>query len=181
MRDDGSILWQLILLFAPLSLLAIGGWASVLAPMHHQVVEVHGWMSQREFIDIFAITRAAPGPGAMIVTLVGWKMAGWIGAIVASLAIFIPSSVLAYSVGRVWNRYRGAQWHTALELGLAPMGVGLLMAGSLSVMWATAANNVSLWIIAALAAAVLVRHAKIHPLLVLAAGGLISVAIGQLT
>lgn len=115
MRDD-NILWMLIILFAPLSLLAIGGWASVLAPMHHQVVEVHAWMSQRQFVDIFAITRAAPGPGAMIVTLIGWKVAGWLGAIVASLAIFIPSSVLSYSVGRVWNRYRGAAWHTALEL-----------------------------------------------------------------
>jgi chromate transporter len=99
MRDDNIIL-ALIVLFAPLSLLAIGGWASVLAPMHHQVVEVNAWMTQREFIDIFAITRAAPGPGAMIVTLIGWKMAGWWGAIVASLAIFIPSSALSYSVGR---------------------------------------------------------------------------------
>ncbi len=180
MRDD-NILVALIVLFAPLSLLAIGGWASVLAPMHHEVVEVHGWMSQREFIDIFAITRAAPGPGAMIVALVGWKMAGWIGAIVASLAIFIPSSVLMYSVGRVWNRYRGAQWHTALELGLAPVGVGLLMAGSLSVMWATASGNMSLWIIAAVSAAVLVWRSKIHPLIVLGAGGLVSVAVGQLT
>jgi chromate transporter len=179
MRDD-NILLALIILFAPLSLLAIGGWASVLAPMHHQVVEVHGWMSQREFVDIFAITRAAPGPGAMIVTLIGWKMAGWWGAIVASLAIFIPSSALSYSVGRVWNRYRGASWHSALELGLAPIGVGLLMAGSLSVMRATE-SGVTAWIIAVLAAGVLIWRSKIHPLIILAAGGLISVAVGQLT
>lgn len=178
MRDD-NLLWLLVVLFAPLSLLAIGGWASVLAPMHHQVVEVHQWLTQRQFVDIFAITRAAPGPGAMIVTLIGWKVAGWMGAIVASLAIFIPSSVLSYSVGRVWNRYRGATWHTALELGLAPVGVGLLMAGSLSVMWATE-SGLSAWVIAGLAAAVLIWR-SFHPLLILAAGGLISVAVGQLT
>ena len=179
MHDDDNILWQLIVLFAPLSLLAFGGWASVLAPMHHQVVEVHAWMSQRQFIDIFAITRAAPGPGAMIVALVGWHVYGWIGAIVASLAIFVPSSVLTYSVGRVWNRYRGANWHTALELGLTPIGVGLLMAGSVSVMRATE-GGVTAWTIAALAAAVLIWR-SVHPLLVLAAGGLISVVVGQLT
>ena len=178
MRDD-NILWTLIVLFAPLSLLAFGGWASVLAPMHHQVVEVHGWLSQREFVDIFAIVRVAPGPGAMIVTLVGWTVAGWWGAIVASLAIFIPSSALSYTAGRVWNRYRGAAWHGALELGLAPIGVGLMMAGSLSVMRATE-SGLSAWIIAALAAGVLIWR-SFHPLLVLAAGGLISVAVGQLT
>lgn len=178
MRDD-NILWTLIVLFAPLSLLAFGGWASVLAPMHHQLVDVLAWMNQREFIDIFAITRAAPGPGAMIVTLVGWKMAGWAGAIVASLAIFIPSSVLCYSVGRVWNRYRGATWHSALETGLAPVGVGLLMAGSVSVMWATESGVVG-WAIAALAAGVLAWR-SIHPLIILAIGGLISVAASQLT
>ena len=176
MRDD-NILWLLIALFAPLSLLAFGGWASVLAPMHHQLVDVLGWMTQREFIDIFAITRAAPGPGAMIVTLVGWKMAGWTGAIVASLAIFIPSSVLCYGAGKVWNRYRGATWHTALEVGLTPVGVGLLMAGSLSVMFATD-SGVTGWATAALAAGVLAWR-SIHPLIILGIGGLISVAVDQ--
>lgn len=179
MRDD-NVIWLLITVFSPLSLLAFGGWAAVLAPMQHQVVEVHGWLSQREFIDLFAISRAAPGPGAIIVTLVGWQVAGWWGAVVASLAIFIPSSLLCYSVGRVWNRYRGAPWHAALELGLTPVGVGLLMAGSLSVMSATE-SGVSGWVIAALAAGVLIWRSSLHPLLILAAGGLISVALGQLT
>lgn len=177
MRDD-NILWLLIALFAPLSLLAFGGWASVLAPMHHQLVDVLAWMNQREFIDIFAITRAAPGPGAMIVTLVGWKMAGWAGAIVASLAIFIPSSVLCFMAGKVWNRYRGATWHTALEVGLTPVGVGLLMAGSVSVMFATDSGVIG-WGTAALAAGVLAWR-SIHPLIILAIGGLISVAAEQL-
>jgi chromate transporter len=179
MRDDGNILWLLITLFAPLSLLAIGGWASVLAPMHHQVVEIHQWMSQRQFVDIFAITRAAPGPGAMIVTLIGWKIAGWWGAIVASLAIFIPSSLLCYSVGHVWNRYRGASWHTALELGLTPVGVGLLMAGSMSVMFATS-SGIGGWAIAFAAAVAFILWSKVHPLLILLAGGLISVVIARI-
>jgi chromate transporter len=184
MRDGDNLLWLLVVIFAPLSLLSIGGWVSVLAPVHHQTVEVHGWLTQREFVDVFAITRAAPGPGAMIVALIGWKVAGWAGALVACLAIFIPSSVLVYFVGRVWNRYRGTSWHSALELGLAPVGVGLLMAGSLSIMHATESggtgNGITLWAIAGLAAAVLAWR-TFHPLIILACGGLISVAVGQLT
>lgn len=179
MRDGDNILWLLIAIFAPLSLLSIGGWVSVLAPVHHQTVEVQGWLTQREFVDVFAITRAAPGPGAMIVALIGWKVAGWAGALVACLAIFIPSSLVVYFVGRVWNRYRGTAGHSALELGLAPVGVGLLMAGALSIMNATG-SGLTLWAIAGLAAAVLAWR-SFHPLIILAGGGLISVAVGQLT
>lgn len=184
MRDGGdNVLWLLVLIFAPLSLLSFGGWVSVLAPVHNETVHVHQWMSEREFVDVFAITRAAPGPGAMIVALIGWKVAGWAGAAVACLAIFIPSSLLVFAVGRVWNRYRGTPWHSTIEVGLAPLGVGLLMAGSLSIMRATEAgggNPIALWVIGALAAAVLVWR-NFHPLIILGAGGLISVAVGQLT
>lgn len=180
MHDDDDILWLLIVIFAPLSLLSIGGWVSVLAPVNHQVVEVHGWLTQREFVDLFAISRAAPGPGALIVALIGWHIAGWAGAFVASLAIFIPSSLLVFGVGRVWNRYRGAAWHSALELGLTPVGVGLLTAGGLAIMRATG-SGVAAWGIALAAAAAFVAWRKVHPLLVLAIGGLIGVAIGQLT
>ena len=179
MRDDDNILWLLVVIFAPLSLLSIGGWVSVLAEMHNEVVEVRGWLTQREFVDVFAISRAAPGPGALIVALVGWKMAGWAGAIVGCLAIFVPSSLLCYGVGRVWDRYRGAPWHAALELGLAPVGVGLLCAGGLSIMRATG-GGIGAWAIAMAAAAVFIMRPKIHPLIILAIGGAISVAIGQL-
>jgi chromate transporter len=179
MHDDDNILWLLVVIFAPLSLLSIGGWVSVLAPMHHEVVEVRGWFTQREFVDIFAISRAAPGPGALIVALIGWKLAGWAGAIVGCLAIFIPSSLLCYGVGRVWNRYRGAPWHMALELGLTPVGVGLLCAGGLSIMRATG-GGIGAWAIAVAAAAAFVAWRKVHPLIILALGGAISVAFGQL-
>jgi chromate transporter len=179
MRDD-NILLLLIIVFAPLSLLSIGGWVSVLAPMHHEVVEVRQWLTQREFVDVFAISRGAPGPGALIVALIGWKLAGWAGAIVACLAIFIPSSLLCFLVGKVWNRYRGAPWHTALELGLTPVGVGLLCAGGLAIMRATG-GGATAWIVAIAAAAAFIAWRKVHPLLILAMGGAISVAIGQLT
>ena len=104
-----------------MSFLAVGGGASILAPIHHQVVEVYGWISQREFVDMFAISRAAPGPGSMLVTLIGWKMAGWPGAVVASLGIFIPSSLLCYGVAKAWNKARGTRVHAALEQGLTPI------------------------------------------------------------
>ncbi|MGE0652747.1 MAG: chromate transporter [Alphaproteobacteria bacterium] len=175
MRDDDNILWTLVLLFAPLSLLSVGGAASILAPIHNQTVNVRGWLTPLEFVEYFAISRAAPGPGAMLVTLIGFKVAGWWGALVATLAILLPSSVLLYGMARVWNRYRGTAFHNALERGLAPVGTGLILAGSLAIMRAADAGWVG-WTLAAVSTAVLVWR-SIHPLLILAAGGAIYVGV----
>ena len=120
----------LVVLFVPLSLLSFGGGASILAPMHDATVGGHEWLSPREFIDFFAISRASPGPGAMMVTLVGWHVAGWGGAIAATLAMFVPSSLLCYRVASLWNSRRGTALHTALQQGLLPIGTGLAIAGA---------------------------------------------------
>ena len=89
MREDPLL--GLILVFVPLSLLSIGGGPSILAGIEN-AVGARQWMSERDFLDLFAIARAAPGPGVLLVTLVGWKVAGISGAVVASLALFPPRS-----------------------------------------------------------------------------------------
>src|SRR4029077_12072040 len=85
------------LVFAPLSLLAFGGGNAVIADIAQQSIAVHGWTSQREFADLFALSRAAPGPGSMVAALIGWKAAGVAGAAVATAAFYLPSAVLVYS------------------------------------------------------------------------------------
>jgi len=84
MSDELRTLLALTLVFAPLSLLSIGGGAALLAEIEHQSVAVHAWTTQREFADLFAISRAAPGPGTMLSTLIGWKVAGFAGALTAT-------------------------------------------------------------------------------------------------
>ena len=92
MRDDPLI--QLIIVIAPLSLLAIGGASAIYAPLQQQSVDVYQWVSGREFLELFAIARVTPGPGSMLTTLIGWKVAGFLGALVATLALYVPCSVL---------------------------------------------------------------------------------------
>ena len=89
-----------------LSLLAFGGGAAVLPDMQHQAVDVHHWVTAREFLDMFAMSRAVP-PGSMIVVLVGQRAAGVAGGLVALLAMFGPSSLVAFAVARVWHRAGG--------------------------------------------------------------------------
>jgi chromate transporter len=108
--NDGRTLLALTLVFVPLSLLSIGGGASLLAEIEHQSVTVQGGTTQREFADLFAISRAAPGPGTMLSTLIGWKVAGPAGALTATLALYLPSSLLVYGAARLWGRWRGSVW-----------------------------------------------------------------------
>ncbi|MGH7004042.1 MAG: chromate transporter, partial [Alphaproteobacteria bacterium] len=86
------------LVFIPFSLTSIGGGGAIVAGIQHETVVVHAWLNSRDFLDVFAVSRAAPGPGMMLATVIGWKVAGWLGALVATLALFIPSSLLCYCV-----------------------------------------------------------------------------------
>lgn len=168
---------SLLIVFVPFSLTAIGGGPSIFAGIQYQAVEVQHWVSAREFTDLFAIARSSPGPGSMLVTLLGWKVAGWGGALVATAALFGPSSLLCFMMGRLWSRSRGKRWHRAAELGLAPIGIGLLLAGTVAIFRVAGAGMQS-WIIAILAAVILTLRPTISPLLVLAAGGLAFIALG---
>jgi len=166
-REDALL--ALVLVFVPFSLISIGGGPSIFAGIQHQAVDVRHWVSAREFVNIFAISRAAPGPGSMLATLLGWHIAGWTGALVATLALFLPSSLLCFLVVRVWDRHRGKSWHTALEDGLAPVGNGLIMAGVLSILTIGGGGILSAGIAVASAGALAWRP-KLHPMLLFVFG-----------
>lgn len=122
-------LLALVLVFAPISLVSLGGGPSVFAEMQRQSVEVHGWLSAGRFLELFAVSRAAPGPGSLIAALVGWEAAGIAGALVAALALYLPSSLLLLVVGQWWRRGDDGPLRRAVERGLAPVAVGLIFAG----------------------------------------------------
>ncbi len=175
MRDE--IPWQLVLVFTPLSLLSLGGGQSVIADINKQVVDLHGWMSQSDFVALFAISRAAPGPGSLLSTLVGWRVDGIIGALAASMAYFVPSSLIAFAVSRIWSRQQGRAWQTVLEQGLAPLATGLILSGAFTVLLSSS-GTISIWLIVATSTAVFILRPKLNPLPILLAAGLAQVAVG---
>lgn len=172
MPGDEKTLLTLALVFAPLSLVSIGGGPSVIAEMQHQAVVAHQWTSQREFADLFAIARAAPGPGTLLVTLIGFSTAGWLGALVASLAFFIPSSLLVYGAASIFNRWRGSAWHGAIEAGLAPLAVGLVLAGAFAIL-DMGRSDLFAWGLALAVAACRLWRPNIHPLVLIGIGAAI--------
>jgi chromate transporter len=133
-------LLALVLVFAPLSLVSLGGGPSIFAEMQRQSVEVQGWLTGAQFVDLFAISRAAPGPGSLIAALVGWQAAGFAGALAAALALYLPSSLLLLGIGHWWRRRGDSPARRVIEQGLAPVAVGLIFAGVLTLAQADGAG-----------------------------------------
>jgi chromate transporter len=178
MADGSRTLVALVLVFAPLSLVSIGGGPATLAEMQHQAVAVHAWVTQREFADLFAISRAAPGPGALLATLIGWRASGWLGALTVSFAFFFPSSVLVCVAGHYWGRWRGSAWHAAVEEGFIPITGGLVLAGALAVLRSGDATE---WAIALAVAAFRLWRPKVHSFVLLGVGALVSLLYGRIS
>ena len=165
------ILLQLSLYFGMLSLLAFGGMPAVMPEMQRVVVEAQGWATPLEFVQLFAIAQAAPGPNVLIVSLIGWKAAGLPGAIVALLAACIPAGVLAWWVAGLWERFKDSPWRAAIQKAIAPLVVGLTLAGGY-VLCTPSTPDPRLWAIAAASATVMVMT-RINPLWMLGVGGLV--------
>jgi chromate transporter len=164
----------IFLQFALLSMLAFGGANSVIPEMHRQAVDVHHWMRDKEFAALFAIAQTAPGPNFLISTLVGWKAAGLVGALVATFSMAGPSCVFAYWVAKVWDRYRTAIWRVALAAGLAPVTVGLV-ASSAWLLSRAADSNANLAIVT-ISSGLLAYATKLNPLWLLAVAGALGFA-----
>ena len=160
--------------FAMLSLVAVGGANAVLPAMHRLSVTDQGWLSDREFADLFALANAAPGPNVLIVTLIGFKVAGVTGGLVATAAMCAPSCLLTYAVSRLWDRHRAARWRGLVQQSLAPITIGLVLASAFVLCRAADSTVLAGALTAAVAAASL--FSRFNPLWLLGAAALLGLA-----
>jgi chromate transporter len=161
------VLWELAAQFFVLSLLSIGGANAVIPEIQLRVVETEHWMTDADFAQLFALSQAAPGPNVLIVSLIGWKVAGVAGGVVAMLAMSGPSSLLTYAVAHAWERFRDAPWRIAIQRGLAPVTVGLILASGY-ILTRTADHSWSAYAITG-ATLVVALSTRLHPLWMLGA------------
>ena len=161
-----SDLSRLAVLYLQLSLLAFGGANTVLPEMQRQVVDVNHMMTAHTFAALYALAQAAPGPNMMVVSLIGWNVAGFSGAMLSMLCVAGPASVLTYAVSRAWDRFRDAPWRRVVQKGLLPVAAGLLISSAFLLIRATTLDG-SLGLLT-LAVTALLLTTKLNPLLVLA-------------
>lgn len=166
-----SLALELFIEFALLSFVAFGGATALLPEMHRVVVENHRWLDDATFTHLYAIAQAAPGPNVLVVTLIGWEIAGLAGALLATLAMCLPMSVVIYLLIDRWESFAGARWQKAISLGVAPLAVGLIFSGATLIAQAASFG----WAAWGLVGATLLANLrlKVHPLWFIGVGGLI--------
>lgn len=174
-----STYWQLVVLFGSLSLMSIGGGNAVLPEMHLRAVSGEHWLTNTQFADVFSISQTTPGPSILVVAMVGYAAGlpvggvagGILGGVIATVAMVIPAASLVYAVTRFWQRAQKSKWRIAVERGLAPLTVGLILATSL-VMSRAADHDWRAYALTGICTLIFI-FTKMNPLIVVASAGVI--------
>ncbi|HVZ09121.1 chromate transporter [Rhodopila sp.] len=166
-----SQLPALIRVFAYLSLLTVGGGMAAFPEMEYLSVTVHQWLTKEQLIHLYSIGQMSPGPNMMMIVAVGDWAGGVVGALAVLVAFFLPTALLAYGAGRGWKRLEAWPWRDSIQRGLAPVSIGLLLAGCYTIAKGAIFGTET----AAIAAAVLLilLHYKINPALLVAASAVV--------
>lgn len=122
----------LVRVFAYLSLLTVGGGMAAFPELKILTVDVHHWLTFPQLVHLYSVGQMAPGPNMMMIVSIGEWAAGVLGAIVVVVAFFGPTSLLTLYTGRLWNRLEKWPWRRSIQMGLAPVSIGLLLAGCFS-------------------------------------------------
>ena len=160
----------LIRVFGYLSILTVGGGMAAFPEMKILTVDVHKWLTFPQLIHLYSVGQMAPGPNMMMIVSIGQWAGGILGAIAVLAAFFGPTAVLAFLVAKGWKKLEKWPWRTSIQKGLAPVSIGLLLAGCFSMAKGAITGTET----AAIAVAVLLilMQYKVNPaLLVLASAG----------
>jgi chromate transporter len=169
MNPGGNPILTLAWTFGLMSLFAVGGANSAIPEMHRVAVDVQHWMTDQQFADVFAISQMSPGPNVLIVTLIGYSVAGVAGALVATISMCVPTAVLAYWVNRLLTRSSHARWPAIIQAALVPLSIGLMGASGL-VLAQTSDRTWAAALVTAIAA-ILAATTRLNPFWVLLGGG----------
>ncbi len=174
MNSNANPVWSLVWTFGLMSLFAVGGANSAIPEMHRVAVDVQHWMTDKQFADVFAISQLSPGPNVLIVTLIGYSVAGVAGALAATLAMCGPTAILAYYVSRLLARSSQSRWPAVIQAALVPLSIGLMAASGLIL----ARSSDQSWIAAlvTVAAAILAFATRLNPFWMLLGGGILGFA-----
>ena len=163
----------LLLQFALLSCLSVGGALAAAPEMHRYLVDQQHWLSHQQFNDAISIAQAAPGPNILFVTLLGWQVAGLPGAFAATVGIIVPSSLITFYGYRLKVAYEDSRIVRAIRRGLMPIAIGLTASAG----WVIVSAHLDNWRLTLLTAiSVLVYlRARFNPLWLIFGGALAGV------
>lgn len=171
-----ALLATLAVVFFRIGTVAFGGGLAMLPLIEAEVVETHHWLTHQEFADATALGQITPGPVLISATFIGYRVAGLLGALVATGSIFLPAFLLTIAAGSSLRRFRSNRQVQAFLRGVTPAVVGLLVASA----WSIGRAGIHTWIglsLAALGVLILLRF-RLNPAWIVFGTGLIRFLIG---
>ena len=168
-----SILLSLFLKLSAFSLVAFGGVNALLPVLFNLAVHQEHWIDVQTFSDYFAIAQAAPGPNFMTVTLIGWHVYGVLGALLATLAIAWPSSIMIYFLERFIMRMKNPLSKKTIQYAAAALAIGLVLSSAFEI--ALQINHSLAAYILTLGTITITLLTRWHPLYLIAMGGALGV------
>jgi len=181
---------QLLLSFIQVGLFSIGGGYAAIPLIQSEVVLEHGWLSMQEFTNLITIAEMTPGPIAVnSATFVGLRIAGFPGAVVATVGCILPSCIIVSLLAYIYYKYRNVSALQSVLGSLRPAVVALIASAGLSIFLlvafadqAIAIGNIK-WagVIITAAAFVGLRKFKWNPILVISLSGVTGLVINLLT
>jgi len=136
-------------------------------------VDEHHWLTFAQLIHIYSVGQMAPGPNMMMIVVIGQSAGGFLGAIVTAIAFFGPTAVLAFVVAKGWRKLEKWLWRRSIQQGLAPVSIGLLLAGCFT-MAKGAITGLETGALAVGTLLILLQY-KINPALLVVAGAIIGI------
>ena len=157
---DPSLTLKLFLVFAGMSVMLFGGGYVFIPLIQKIVVDGHGWVTNQEFVDAIAMSQITPGPILVSAAFIGLKVAGFAGAVAATIGIYLPPALLMVGSTRVLGYIKQSQAIRAALRGIRPAVVGMIAAAAFTV-GATAPQHWVSILIFVVALIALVRRVQI--------------------
>lgn len=128
-----GIVGKLFMTFAGMSVFLFGGGYVFIPLIQHTVVESNAWLTQKEFVDAIAMSQIMPGPIVLSTVFIGYKLAGFFGALAATVGIFLPPAVLMIIATHGLNRIKKSALIKAVLRGIRPAVIGMILAAVIAV------------------------------------------------
>lgn len=125
---------KLFLSFLKIGAFSFGGGYAMLPLIRKEIIEVHGWLTVKEFIDILAVVEMTPGPVAInSATFLGYKVSGIWGSIAATVGVILPSIVIILIIAHFLSKFRESPYVDYAFRGIRPVVLGLVTSAAFTV------------------------------------------------
>jgi chromate transporter len=161
--------------FGYLSLLTVGGGMAAFPELKQLTVETYHWVTFPELMHYYSLGQLAPGPNMMMVASIGAQVAGLPGAAVVLVAFILPTGLLTFGIGRLWNRLANWPWRPAVQRGIGSVAVGLVLAGG--IVLARGALIGPFYIVLAVVVFLLLIRTRINPAIPIVLSGALGLGV----